>query len=132
MIKVPLEAYGSDHYVAKSPLSKLHFPEVFLFFFLLNYIFKLQFLAEPENFSFKTILLDKQGNIKRSDMQMSYQMQYLSLLNINCFYIFLKIIVLGREGNLENLGNSKIYPLENLALLYIFLRMFVLSFSSFF
>ena len=101
-------------------------------FFLLNYIFKLQFLAEPENFSFKTILLDKQGNIKRSDVQMSYQMQYLSLLNINCFYIFLKIIVLGREGNLENLGNSKIYPLENLALLYIFLRMFVLSFSSFF
>ena len=116
----------------KVPYLNCIFLKSSFFFFLLNYIFKLQFLAQPENFSFKTILLDKQGNIKRSDVQMSYQMQYLSLLNINCFYIFLKIIVLGREGNLENLGNSKIYPLENLALLYIFLRMFVLSFSSFF
>ena len=116
----------------KVPYLNCIFLKSSFFFFLLHYIFKLQFLAEPENFSFKTILLDKQGNIKRSDVQMSYQMQYLSLLNINCFYIFLKIIVLGREGNLENLGNSKIYPLENLALLYIFLRMFVLSFSSFF
>ena len=28
-INVIVEAYGGDHYVAKSPLSELHFPEVF-------------------------------------------------------------------------------------------------------